>query len=588
MQTNAKQNSDSNVQSNQETSMTAFIQNFLDYTNTLPQYKSEYQQDHIDALEEIYTSLSANSKESPVSDIPLEFKLEKLTLSNFGNYEKESVDFIDQNLFSVIGNVGSGKTTLFDGVYFAMTSSSHKFGARNNRQAMIRKGQTSGAVTLELTINHESVVITRKLKLNAANGLTITSALEYKGQRITGERNVQQLLNTLFPLTADQMAFLLFIKQGDLSGIFGLGDTTFKSLLIPNVLNLELYRSIHKSLSTTTREAIAKSNTLAGHVAEAKKSLQEALMEEEISLEAMENLKIELSAKISNGESNIGLLRQSIANERAALESETLKLGNKTLAKLRSKTVSEKKSHCPVCHEEIGDAFHQLVHQEADSVKKIESIQEKLNQFLGQLESEEQLLKSLNMELKETTGKSSTLNSLQTRIDELSIEEANHKRFVESITILRNCFANHGESFEKYLTTQFLNSLCNRTSKWIGKLTGKSTEVSYSADSQFSFSVSGQGMRSHQSYSGGEQTLFALGIQLAAREFFSEKANIKLNTLFIDEGFHTFNKQIDIHRLVETLSNHDMMIGIITHNHDLASQLPNVLTVQNGSAVWTK
>ena len=93
--------------------------------------------------------------------------------------------------------------------------------------------------------------------------------------------------------------------------------------------------------------------------------------------------------------------------------------------------------------------------------------------------------------------------------------------------------------------------------------------------------------RNVQTLSGGEQFQASLALALGLADEIQESAGgIRLDTMFIDEGFgtldpDTLNKAM---RSLEDLSQGDKLIGIISHVEELESRIPKKIVVRKNGA----
>lgn len=88
--------------------------------------------------------------------------------------------------------------------------------------------------------------------------------------------------------------------------------------------------------------------------------------------------------------------------------------------------------------------------------------------------------------------------------------------------------------------------------------------------------------RSVRTLSGGESFIAALALALALGEVVQQQTGaIEINALFIDEGFGSLDEEA-LNTAIEalmSLENHQRMIGIISHVHELQTQIPAQLKV---------
>ena len=128
----------------------------------------------------------------------------KLTMSAFGPYkDKVELDFTkigNEGIFLITGDTGAGKTTIFDGISFAL------YGETSGTTRTISSIRSNFALPetetfVELEFIHKNikykikrVPLYKKLKKNG-NGFTKSLAdatLEYENQIVTGISNVNQ------------------------------------------------------------------------------------------------------------------------------------------------------------------------------------------------------------------------------------------------------------------------------------------------------------------------------------------------------------------------------------------------------------
>lgn len=93
-------------------------------------------------------------------------KPSKLTLTNFGPFLKETIDFEkidDEQLFLISGKTGSGKTMIFDAIVFALfgkasTEDRNESGLRSH----FAEGKSPMIVEYQFKLNHKSFKIIRQ------------------------------------------------------------------------------------------------------------------------------------------------------------------------------------------------------------------------------------------------------------------------------------------------------------------------------------------------------------------------------------------------------------------------------------------
>ena len=89
--------------------------------------------------------------------------------------------------------------------------------------------------------------------------------------------------------------------------------------------------------------------------------------------------------------------------------------------------------------------------------------------------------------------------------------------------------------------------------------------------------------RAISNLSGGEQFLVSLSLALGISEFASQ--NVKVDSLFLDEGFGTLSGKLltEAVNTLKALQKNNKMLGIITHVHDVIAEIPQQITVKKCS-----
>ena len=563
----------------------SLVGSFITYVATLDleQYDTSFQKDHINILNDITENISITDTLLPKIDSMTYISIDKVTMMNFGIYSHETISFDNLSLFAVIGKVGSGKTTILDAIYFGLTGNSHKYGKAGNRLDMISKGQTKGSVTLELYINDKPLTITRKL-VHRNGILRVNPILEYNGEKFTGTRNVQNKLNAILPITETQIQYLMLFKQGQIDAIFSMANPEMKKTIVSNILNLDLYKHCFDQASLMLKQADKELLTKQGEHNEAQSQLEQA-QDQHQNASTIANEIAQHQKAIETEKAQLDTLQkqyETLHTEAQAL-SNTL-MSRKAAFDERHALGQEQATHCSVCESTLNDAFYQKYNNEKELVNTWKGLQAQLAQVKEDISTVQNSIQSLTATLKEMTMVSDTLSQLEHRVFTLGNAVATQNRTVEMLTHFKKVFHEGGPCIQKYLSDQLLKSLCQKSEQFISTAFGQKVVANYSPSEGFSFNVDNAGTRNHQSFSGGERTIFALGIALAMHAFLQEQANITLNLLFIDEGFHTFMSEASIERLMSTLEKQsNSSIGIITHNEKLIPHFQQVITIENGS-----
>lgn len=151
----------------------------------------------------------------------------KLVMSAFGPYkDKVELDFnkiVPNGIFLITGDTGAGKTTIFDGISFALYGEAS---GSNRTTSSIRSNfalpETETFVELEFIHKNKKYKIRRvplykKLKKNG-NGFTKSLAdatLEYDGLVVSGISNVNQKIEEILSINSKQFKQISMLAQGE-------------------------------------------------------------------------------------------------------------------------------------------------------------------------------------------------------------------------------------------------------------------------------------------------------------------------------------------------------------------------------------
>lgn len=182
---------------------------------------------------------------------------------------------------------------------------------------------------------------------------------------------------------------------------------------------------------------------------------------------------------------------------------------------------------------------------------------------------------SLDVQLKNAKEQISLVESLSVRKKELE-RQSNYYKVIDD--------ALSENKFPEFLIREVMENIINRAS----------LELSYLTQGRYSFSLASEDSadivindnwypdRSRKTYSlsGGESFLASIALAIAIAEEIRGKRSV--DCLFIDEGFGSLD-DTGLDSIVSALSeleNSGIMIGVITHNKELASRFPYRIEVE--------
>ena len=369
----------------------------------------------------------------------------KLSFESFNSYaNKTSIDFEDfssNGIFLITGPTGSGKTTIFDAIKYALYGEASGVDRKNisNFSDFANLGSPS-TVTFEFLHRGvkyrieriSSYQISKKNKNLEADKKTANQKTTVNFyQLIDGEEKllasnatkVNEEVQNLLGIDKNQFSQIIMIAQGDFSKILTAKGSDRETLL-RNIFNTEVYQQLQERLKTDTSQ-LEKEHEI--NLANAKNALQDInLNDQEQSDKVLEYLKNEKTILSHLDEIHTFIEEQNSAlNEGArSLDSKTIKLSNRKdaltgyLAQLESN--QKIKDQISACNEYL-DLHKPILDQKKsayDQAKKNEVEIEKLRSDITKLEEK----------IVRYDSASKQVESIELEISKLDSQLLEHKR----------------------------------------------------------------------------------------------------------------------------------------------------------------
>ena len=135
-------------------------------------------------------------------------------------------------------------------------------------------------------------------------------------------------------------------------------------------------------------------------------------------------------------------------------------------------------------------------------------------------------------------------------------------------------------AFQRWMMNSALDLLCSLASERLGRLSGGQYALLVDEDNSFvvkDFAAGGE-LRSVRTLSGGETFLTSLALALSLSENIAQMSasELRLESLFVDEGFGTLDAEaLDIvASALEDVEASGRMVGVVTHVRELAERIP--------------
>lgn len=187
-----------------------------------------------------------------------------LTLQNFGPYQSETIEFshfYQSPLFLISGKTGAGKTTLFDGMTFALYGETTG-GIRQGKEMRSNFAAASEATAVTFDFSHRGYrylverepeqVLAKKVGEGTTTRpakvrLTVFDERDKEIKQLTKAKEVQVFLEELLHLNAHQFTQIVLLPQGDFRKFLN-ANSSDKEIVLRKLFNTTLYRQLAEGL----------------------------------------------------------------------------------------------------------------------------------------------------------------------------------------------------------------------------------------------------------------------------------------------------------------------------------------------------
>ena len=225
-----------------------------------------------------------------------------LSMTAFGPYAgTETVDFEkfgEKGLFLITGDTGAGKTTIFDGISFALYGEAS--GSVRDPESL-RSGfagaDVETSVTLRFLYGGKSYSVTRspryERKKKNGEGTTIHPATAEltlpDGSVVTSIKSVNERLESIIGLTAQQFSQVAMIAQGDFQKLL-LAESKDRQKIFTTLFSTENFSKFTELLRKKEGEARAEKESLSASILMTQGQIELPEMGEDFSREEWEKV----------------------------------------------------------------------------------------------------------------------------------------------------------------------------------------------------------------------------------------------------------------------------------------------------------
>lgn len=413
-------------------------------------------------------------------------KIKKLIISAFGPYaSREEIDFENdlngKNMFVITGTTGSGKTTIFDAINFALygeASGSDREG--KTLRSDFASEDTPTEVELYFTIRNKDYYIkrspqySRKKKKKDANGeygyteVKPSAELKIKDKTYTGSKEVTKYVEEILGINSEQFKQLVMIPQGEFKKLLN-ADSDKREEIFRRIFGTKVFSDISQKIKNEANELKKK---IEGVQRDRNNSIRSFIVDEEnIVLKDLieaKDINIDLVSKlfkeeVENSKTKEKVIKENINKLKEEIESlnKELTLLNENNRKLLNKeknkseldrllTLKDKQEEYKIILEKAKKAVKALVYEEGyeeknralksndlaieKSRENIKALEEEINnaKIIFQKESNREEEKN------ETIKRLGEINNLKEKARNYDLVKIEVEKYLKEVKLIKN------------------------------------------------------------------------------------------------------------------------------------------------------
>ena len=331
--------------------------------------------------------------------------LKRLYLKNFLIHDETKIEFSDKGITVFIGENGAGKSSIIEGISFALFGKSDK----GNQVDLVKWGKKQAVVELEFQKGKEIFKIERTIEIKGSKASSTGVIYKKQGSRFIPyfQKNISKEIPKLTGITGKTFSTSILVKQGDIEGLLRLSPRE-RAKVFEDILDMTLYQLLADKAAEKRKELEKVYETLGTslpdiqeiqkQLKEKKEKLKELLSEKETLLKKINDLKEKSNLyqkqieKVLEEKSTNQQLKEKVKNIK-----ETIKRIENQLKENENllEQILEKEKTLPQLEEEISDLkqFEKVL----EDINRLEKLTEKLIR----LEEKEKELKEKEAFVKE-------------------------------------------------------------------------------------------------------------------------------------------------------------------------------------------
>lgn len=219
----------------------------------------------------------------------------RLELKGFSTFREHTViDFSNVDLIAFVGPTGSGKSTIIDGIIFALYGSVVRYKANNLVAPIINQLSNEARIRLDFSIGNIDYTAVRVVRRTSSGATTKEARLESSGEVLAGNaRELDNMVEQLLGLNFDQFTKTVVLPQGEFARFLTEPPEARQSLL-RRLLGMELYRSMGSAARNRSKTAETARSALVEQRADRVLVTEETVAEAAASLASLDGTRQDL------------------------------------------------------------------------------------------------------------------------------------------------------------------------------------------------------------------------------------------------------------------------------------------------------
>ena len=324
--------------------------------------------------------------------------LKSLYLKNFLIHEETKIDFSEKGITVFIGENGAGKSSILEGLTYALFGKSDK----GNQANLVKWGRNQAVVSLEFQKGKEIFNIERTINVKGNRASSTGIVYQKKGDRYIPyyQKNITKEIPKLTGISNKIFSSSILVKQGDIEGLLRLSPKE-RAKVLEEILDMTLYQLLSEKAGEKRRQLETKKETLEASLTNID-DVDKEIAEKEKKLKQLKEEKKKLEKIIENKKKNKEELQSNL--EKLLLEKSKQENIRKQIQSLKEQIESyrEEIKRTEEVLKEINEKQSQLqkIEEEIKDLNKLESILKDFEK-LDRLEEKYAFLKEKLNEIQE-------------------------------------------------------------------------------------------------------------------------------------------------------------------------------------------